>query len=527
MTSSIRPRYDAVVVGAGPNGLAAAVTLASAGHSVAVYEASDTIGGGSRTRELTLPGFRHDVCSAIHPLGLGSPFFQMVPLKRYGVEWIQPDVPLAHPVPRGPAAVLERTFDRLETTLGHEDAESWRRLFAPLARHADGIEEGLLAPLRPFWQMLHPLTSLEMLRMGAFAFQSARGLAERSFKGDQARALLGGMAAHSMLPLERPMSAAAALQLGTLAHAVGWPIPKGGSQTIVDALAAYLRELGGEIITGVEVRALDELPPARAVLCDVTPRQLLRIAGDALPEGYRRQLQQFRYGPGVFKLDLALYGPIPWADPNCARAGTVHVGGALDEVAAAERYVWAGVAPERPFVLLAQPSLFDPTRAPAGKHTAWAYCHVPHGSDADMTERIEAQIERFAPGFRDRILARHTFTAREMEAYNPNYVGGDINGGVQDMWQQFTRPTVRPDPYSTPVKGLYLCSSSTPPGGGVHGMCGYFAAQSALRNVFGRRALGIRSDLEKGDLGVVEVARTEPDGEDMSRAGGAGKERAR
>jgi phytoene dehydrogenase-like protein len=526
MISSIRPRYDAVVVGAGPNGLAAAITLARAGHSVVVYEARDTIGGGARTKELTLPGFHHDVCSAIHPLGLASPFLQSVPLERLGVEWIQPSVPLAHPLPDGEAAVLARSFDDLPVTFGETDAVSWRRLFAPLAHHANSIEEGLLAPLRPFWQMCHPLTSLEMVRMGIFAVQSARGLAERSFKGQQARGLFAGMAAHAMLSLERPMSAAAALQLGMLAHAVGWPIPRGGSQTIADALAAYLLELGGEIVTGAEVRSLRELPAARAVLCDITPRQLLQIAEDALPQGYRRQLERFRYGPGVFKLDLALDGPIPWADPNCARAGTVHVGGTLEEVAAAERSVWAGAVPERPFVLAAQPSLFDPTRAPAGKHTAWAYCHVPHGSDVDMTARIEAQIERFAPGFRDRILARHTFTAREMEAYNPNYIGGDINGGVQDMWQQFTRPVVRVDPYSMPVEGLFLCSSSTPPGGGVHGMCGYFAARSALRNVFGRWDANRWQEFGGDALVTAAVAESHADDDEISRVEGAGKGRA-
>jgi phytoene dehydrogenase-like protein len=319
-----------------------------------------------------------------------------------------------------------------------------------------------------------------MARFGLNALQSARGLAERSFTGDYARAMFMGMAAHSMLPLEQPVSAAAGLVLGGLGHAVGWPMPRGGSQRIVDALAAYLRDLGGEIVANTEIRSLAELPQARAVLCDVTPRQLLALAGATLPDSYSRQLGRFRYGPGVFKVDFALDGPIPWRAAECLRAGTVHVGGTPEEIAAGERSVWRGVIPEQPFVLLAQQSLFDETRAPAGKHTAWAYCHVPHGSDVDMTERIEAQIERFAPGFRDCILARHTYSAVELESYNANYIGGDINGGVQDLRQLFTRPTVRVDPYSTPVSGLYICSSSTPPGGGVHGLCGYFAAQSAL-----------------------------------------------
>jgi phytoene dehydrogenase-like protein len=324
-----------------------------------------------------------------------------------------------------------------------------------------------------------------MARFGLSALQPARMLAERTFAGERARALLGGMGAHAMLPLEQPISAAIALVLGTLAHRIGWPLPKGGSQALVDALAGYLQSLGGEIVTGIEVTALRELPPSRAVLFDVTPHQLLRIAGDALPEGYRRRLERYRYGPGVFKVDYALDGPIPWRDEACARAATVHLGGRLAELASAERSVWRGVAPERPFVLLAQQSLFDSTRAPEGKHTAWAYCHVPSGCAVDMTARIEAQIERFAPDFGDRIMARHTMTPAQMEAYNANYLGGDINGGVQDVGQLYTRPVARLDPYSTPNKRLYLCSSSTPPGGGVHGMCGYYAARSALRTVLG------------------------------------------
>ena len=477
--SSQTSAYDAVVIGAGPNGLAAAITLARAGHSAVVFEASDVIGGGCRSKELTLPGFIHDVCSAIHPLGIGSPFFRTLPLEQYGVEWVHPAAPLAHPLPDGGAAVLERSFEATGVTLG-PDAAAWRRLFSPLVRRWDTLAEGILAPLRPLWQASHPITSLAMARFGLNALQSARGLAERSFTGDYARGMFMGMAAHSMLPLEQPVSAAAGLVLGGLGHAVGWPMPRGGSQRIVDALASYLRDLGGEIVTNTEIRSLKDLPPARVILCDVTPRQLLAIAGDELPESYRRQMQRFRYGPGVFKIDFALDGPIPWRAEECLRAGTVHVGGRPDEIAAGERSVWRGVVPERPFVLMAQQSLFDETRAPDGKQTVWAYCHVPNGCDVDMTDRIEAQIERFAPGFRDRIIARHTYTPGELESYNANYVGGDINGGVQDLRQLFTRPTVRIDPYSTPIRGLYICSSSTPPGGGVHGLCGYFAAQSAL-----------------------------------------------
>jgi phytoene dehydrogenase-like protein len=479
---STRTSYDAIVVGAGPNGLAAAITLAQAGRSVVVYEASETIGGGSRTKDLTLPGFRHDVCSAIHPLGVGSPFFRTLPLARYGLEWIYPPAPLAHPLDDS-AAILERSLGAMETSLGKHDAAAWQRLFTPFVEHWELLAQGILGPLRPGFQLTHPLISLQMARFGLSAFQPARTLAERTFSGEFGRALFAGMGAHSMLPLERSVSAAIALVLGTLGHLIGWPFPKGGSQAFVDALAAHLRALGGEVVTGVEVTSLRELPSSRAVLFDVTPRQALRIAGDALPEGYHARLGRYRYGPGVFKVDYALDGPIPWKDAACARAGTVHLGGRLEEVAAGERSVARGVAPERPFVLLAQQSLFDPTRAPQNNHTAWAYCHVPNGCAVDMTARIEAQIERFAPGFRDRILARHTLNPAQMERYNANYVGGDINGGVQDLGQLFTRPVARLDPYSTPNKRLYLCSSSTPPGGGVHGMCGYFAARSALRSI--------------------------------------------
>lgn len=467
-------RYDAAVVGSGPNGLAAAITLARAGRSVVVFERADTAGGGLRSRELTLPGFMHDVCSAIHPLGLGSPFFQSLPLARFGLEWVHPPLAIAHPLADGSAAALARSVEATAAALG-EDYSAYRRLFAPLARDWDALAAGILGPLRP------PRHPVALARFGLSAVQSARGLAERSFRGMAARALVGGMAAHSMLPLEQPPSAAAPLVLGALGHAVGWPVARGGSQAIANALAAYLRSLGGEIVTGAPVESLAQLPPSRAVLCDVTPRQLLCLAGDRLPASYRRQLERYRYGPGAFKLDLALDAPVPWIAGACRRAGTVHVGGTLEEIASSERAVWRGVASERPFVLVAQQSLFDTTRAPAGKHTLWAYCHVPHGWSGDMTARIEAQIERFAPGFRARILARHAMGPADLERYDPNYVGGDINGGVQDFFQLFTRPVPRISPYATPVAGLYLCSSSTPPGGGVHGMCGYWAAQAALR----------------------------------------------
>jgi phytoene dehydrogenase-like protein len=446
---------------------------------VLVIEAKETIGGGSRSAELTLPGYVHDVCSAIHSLGVGSPFFRALPLDEHGLEWIHPQVPLAHPLDDGTAAVLHRSVRATAKTLGR-DASVYRKLMVPLACDWVCILDALLGPLRPLRISRHPLA---LARFGLGAIQPARAFAERRFQGQQARALFGGMAAHSMLALEQPPSAAAGLMLGLLGHAVGWPVARGGSQKVADAMSSYLRSLGGEIITDRPVASLDELPQARAVLFDVTPRQLLSIAGDHLPEGYKRQLRRYRYGPGVFKVDLALDGPIPWKAQECLGAGTVHVGGTLREIAAAERAVTRGRHPARPFVLVAQQSLFDPTRAPQGKHTVWAYCHVPNGSKVDMTERIEVQIERFAPGFRDRIIGRNVMSPAQMEQYNPNYVGGDINGGVQDLLQLFTRPAPRLSPYSTPARGIYICSSSTPPGGGVHGMCGYFAAQAALKRM--------------------------------------------
>lgn len=469
-----RNSYDVVVVGAGPNGLSAAIEMARHGYSVVVLEAEDTIGGGARSAELTLPGFVHDLGSAIHPMGLASPFFRSLPLEEHGLEWIQPDAPLAHPLESGSAAILHRSIEDTAAALG-PDAAAYQKLMEPIVSDWDRISPLVQGPLRP------PRHPLALSRFGMQAIRSARNLARGWFKGERARALFAGNAAHSFLALDQRPSASFGLVLQSLGHVVGWPIPKGGSQKIADALASCLRSLGGEIVTGARVGSIEQLPPARVALFDVTPRQLLEIAGHVLPSGYARKLKRYRYGPGVFKLDYALDGPIPWKAEECALAGTVHLGGTLDEISAGERAVADGKHPERPFVLLAQQSLFDPTRAPEGKHTVWAYCHVPNGSTFDMTERIEAQIERFAPGFRDRILARSVSSPQDLERQNANLIGGDINGGLMDLWQLFTRPTPRLVPYAVPVKGLYICSSSTPPGGAVHGLCGYFAARAALR----------------------------------------------
>jgi phytoene dehydrogenase-like protein len=472
---------DAVVVGAGPNGLAAAIEMACAGLSVRVLEAADTVGGGARSAELTLPGFVHDVCSAIHPLGIASPFFRSLPLADHGLEWVEPPAALAHPFDDGGAALLARSPDAAMPTLG-EDDERWRRLFAPLVRDPESLLDEILAPLHV---PAHPLT---LARFGLRALLPATTVARRSFRGARARGLFAGLAAHSMLPLERPASAAFGLMLGLLGHAVGWPFPRGGSQALSDALASYLRSLGGEIETGRRVESLAELGETRLVVLDVTPRGLLELAGDRLPDRYRRRLERYRYGPGVFKLDWALAGPIPWRADECSRAATVHLGATLEEIAASEAAPAQNRIAERPYVLLAQQSLFDPTRAPAGRHTAWAYCHVPNGSSVDMTEQVESQVERFAPGFRERILARSALGPADLERSNPNYVGGDINGGLADLRQLLTRPVARWSPYSTPLPGVFLCSASTPPGGGVHGMCGFHAARAALRSIQSRRS---------------------------------------
>jgi phytoene dehydrogenase-like protein len=472
---------DAVVVGSGPNGLAAAVTLAAAGLRVLVIEGAATIGGGCRTEQLTLPGFWHDVCSVAHPLAVASPFFQRFGLEERGVRFASPDVVIAHPLDGGRAAVVTRPVPDTAAGLG-ADAAAYQRLLGPLARDCAGLAELVLAPIRRPPRRVTPGIAV----FGAHALSSAAGLARR-FRTDEGRALLAGVAAHGMLPLGRPPTGAVGMMLLALAHGVGWPVAEGGSARITGALAAAVTGAGGRIETGWWVRSLAELPRAQAVLLDVAPRSLLAMAGDRLPAGYRNALRRFRYGAGVCKADFALSGPVPWRNEAARRAGTLHLGGTFAEIAAAEAEVAAGRHPGAPYVLVTQPAVADPTRSPAGTHTLWAYCHVPAGSTVDMTARIEAQIERFAPGFRDLILARHVRTAADEEAANPNYVGGDIAAGMQTVWQTVARPVPRWNPYRTPLPGVYLCSSSTPPLPGVHGRCGELAALTALRDVFGIR----------------------------------------
>lgn len=474
------PTHDAIVIGSGPNGLCAAIELARAGHSVLVREAAPTVGGSCRSAELTLPGFVHDVCSTVQALAVASPVMRSIPLSDHGLEFVHPPAPVAQPLDDGTAAVLERSVDETAESLG-PDASAYRRLMGPLVGHWDELSAELLGPLRL------PKHPFHLSRFGMRAIRSARALAESWFTGQPARALFAGLAAHSIVPLEWLGSAAFGLVLGASAHAGGWPFARGGSQRLSDALASYFRSIGGTIETDAPVDSVDELPPARAVLCDLTPRQLLKIAGHKFSPGYRRSLERFKYGPGVFKVDWALDGPIPWRAAACGRAGTVHLGGTFDEVAEAERAPWRGEHAGRPYVLLVQQTPFDPTRAPAGMHTAWAYCHVPHGSTLDMTQRIEDQVERFAPGFRDRVLARSTMNSAAMESHNPNLVGGDVAGGANTLSQLFARPVTRLNLYTTSVEGLFICSASTPPGAGVHGMCGYWAARAALQRMSSQR----------------------------------------
>jgi len=471
--------YDAIIVGSGPNGLSAAIAMQQQGLSVLLLEGKDTIGGGLRSGELTLPGFTHDICSAIHPLAAGSPFFRKLPLEQFGLSYLQPALQAAHPFDNGAAAVLDSSPDNTIRSLGN-DGEAYRQLIAPLLKDWPLLAPDILGPLR------FPDHPLLMAKFGLKGLLPATQLLKR-FKGKEAKALFAGMAGHSMLPLSSLTTSAVALVLLMNGHLGGWPVPRGGSMAIANALGDYFRSLGGEIVTGVYVRSLKELPTARAVLLDVTPRQLLAIAGERFSSLYKWQLQHYRYGMGVFKIDWALDGPVPFTDEACRRAGTVHLGNTMEEIAASEYKAANGQHSERPFVLLAQQSLFDPTRAPAGKHAIWGYCHVPNGSSVDMTDAIEKQIERFAPGFRDLILGKHVMNTVQMESYNPNYVGGDINGGVLDITQLYTRPALRWSPYNTSAKGIYVCSSATPPGGGVHGMCGFHAAKKALKDIFSIR----------------------------------------
>jgi phytoene dehydrogenase-like protein len=471
---------EAVVIGAGPNGLAAAIALAQAGVSVLVVEAADEIGGGMRSAERTLPGFLHDVCSAVHPMGELSPFFRRLPLAEHGLVWLHPRASVAHPLDDGPAVLLRRSLVDTAEGLGR-DGHAWARLVRPFLRDPHALLADAMAPLQV---PAHPLL---LLRFGLRAVWSANRLARLCFREQRARALFAGCAAHSILPLTQPLTAAMGVLFAVTGHVVDWPVAQGGSRAIGRALAGYLQSLGGRIETGRRIEDLRELSAARVVLFDTSPDQLARIAGDALPAGYRRRLGRYRYGPGAFKLDWALDGPIPWRDPACREASTVHVGGILEEICASERDMFRGRHSERPFLILCQQSEVDATRAPAGKHTGYAYCHVPHGSSADRTDAIERQVERFAPGFRDRILARHATSPADFERDNPNYRGGAITGGAADLFQLWTRPVARLDPYATPNPRLFLCSASTPPGGGVHGMCGWFAARSALRRL-GKRA---------------------------------------
>lgn len=468
--------FHAIVIGSGPNGLAAAIRLQQSGLSVLLLEGKDTIGGGLRTAELTLPGFRHDICSAIHPMAAASPYFKTLPLADHGLEYIYPSLSAAHPFDNGTAAVLGRGLEQTASLLG-EDKQAYLDLFQPIVNNWPKIDEDVLAPLH------FPKKPLEMAAFGLNALQPATWLAKR-FKTQEARGLWAGMAAHSIQPLSNWATSAIGLVLTAAGHLGGWPIPKGGSQSIADALASYFVSLGGKIETNFYVKSLDQLPSSEAVLFDVTPRQLLQIAGHTFSSLYKWQLERYRYGMGVFKVDWALDSPVPFVAPECKHAGTIHIGNKLEEIVQSEQLTSEGIHPEKPFVLLAQQSLFDSTRAPEGKHTAWGYCHVPNGSKKDMTEAIEKQVERFAPGFRERILARHTFNTEQLETYNPNYIGGDINGGIIDLTQLFTRPALRSSPYRTSAKGLYICSSSTPPGGGVHGMCGFHAAEKAIKDLF-------------------------------------------
>jgi len=475
--ANLENNFDAYVIGSGPNGLAAAINLAQKGLKVKVFEAKDTIGGGTRTQELTEPGFLHDVCSAVHPTAVSSPFFNTLPLADYGLEWIYPEFQIAHPLANNEAVIIEQSFENTLQRLG-KDGKNYSSLFKSLIDSWPLLVEDVFGTLRV------PKHPLQLIRFGWFGMFSAKHLSNSLFKSDDLKTYFAGLAAHSIIPLEKAFTATFGLMLGITAHTVGWPIAKGGSKSITDALAAYFISLGGVIETNRHIQSLDEFPENKPILFDLTPRQIVQIAGNRIPDSIRNRLKKYTYGPGVFKMDFALSEPTPWANKEARRAGTLHLGSTYAEIAKSERDMWNGIHSEKPYVLISQPSIFDETRAPKGKHTLWAYCHVPAGSTKDMTVEIENQIERYAPGFKDTIISKALMNTVEFEKYNPNYIGGDINGGAQFATQLFGRPLFKWNPYKLGDKGIYICSSSTPPGGGVHGMAGFHASQTVLKNEF-------------------------------------------